>query len=68
MNVRDVYGYVPLHITIRKKYFECAQVLLSHGANVNFKKSDGSTALHMACESVRKIHHRITYLMFLGRS
>jgi ankyrin repeat protein len=51
INVRDKYGYGPLHLTIKKKCYRGADVLLLYNADINFKMSNGSAAMHWACEN-----------------
>jgi ankyrin repeat protein len=45
-NKKDMYGYSPLHITLRNNNFEIAEDLILFGANINFKKNNGQNCLH----------------------
>ncbi|KXN75105.1 ankyrin [Conidiobolus coronatus NRRL 28638] len=48
-NIQDVNGYAPLHAAVSWNFPELTQYLISKGANVNLKTSDGDTPLHY-CE------------------
>jgi ankyrin repeat protein len=49
VNAQDDYGYSPLHAACSYRNSEIATWLLSQGARVDLKDSDGETAL-MVCE------------------
>ena len=53
----------PLHLAIKKRHFEIANILLAHGANVNAIDSQGRTAVHLAvtCNSVQLMELLIQY-------
>ncbi|KAL0477406.1 secG, partial [Acrasis kona] len=50
VNIRDKFGKGPLHLAIAKKCYRGANVLLLYGGDINFKRADGSSAFHIACE------------------
>eukprot|EP01080_Neovahlkampfia_damariscottae_P002858 gene2858-4701_t len=50
-NVRDFYGYAPLHLSVANHHFSCSQDLLLFGADINFKKQNGNTCIHDAMNS-----------------
>jgi ankyrin repeat protein len=47
-NVRDRYGNHPLQLAVKSHHFDLANDLILFGADINFKKNDGSTILHEA--------------------
>lgn len=46
VNIRDLYGYSPLFQCLRNHNFELVNDLLLFGADINFKKLDGTTVVH----------------------
>lgn len=46
VNKRDQYGYSPFLLAIKQHYFTICNDLLLFGADINFKRSDGTTVLH----------------------
>ena len=48
INLKDEFGYTPLHKAVNSRYFEIAELLIAEGADVNAKNNWGSTPLHMA--------------------
>lgn len=45
INVKDQYGYTPLHIAALKGYSQCVETLIYYGADVSAKAKSGMTAL-----------------------
>lgn len=45
VNVKDQYGYTPLHIAALNELSQCVEVLIFHGADVTAKSKFGMTAL-----------------------
>lgn len=71
LNSRDVFGYCPLHLALRRDFaigtssaFEAAQVLLLFGGDPNLKQTNGDTALLAACDSGAE---RVAVVEFLLR-
>ncbi|OUM62732.1 hypothetical protein PIROE2DRAFT_10885 [Piromyces sp. E2] len=50
-DLRDKYGYHPVHLAIRDKKIECVTYLLENGANVNEKTKDGLSPLQLAYDT-----------------
>eukprot|EP01080_Neovahlkampfia_damariscottae_P007380 gene7380-11702_t len=48
VNSRDCYGYSPLILSLKHHYFDLAKDLLLFGADLNFKRDNGMTAVHDA--------------------
>ncbi|XP_078093564.1 85/88 kDa calcium-independent phospholipase A2 isoform X2 [Mustelus asterias] len=48
LNYLSKTGETPLHIMVKRGRFECAMVMLVHGANTNAKGESGNTPLHLA--------------------
>lgn len=48
VNVRDVYGQVPLHHAVVKGHKKIVELLIHKGANIDAKDNAGHTALHYA--------------------
>jgi ankyrin repeat protein len=47
-NIKDIYGYSPLFLALKKHHWNLADSLVLFGADINFKKSNGMTILHEA--------------------
>ncbi|XP_018334781.1 transient receptor potential channel pyrexia-like [Agrilus planipennis] len=45
VNVKDQYGYTPLHVAALNELSQCVEVLIYHGADVTMKSKFGMTAL-----------------------
>ena len=58
VNVKDVYGWTPLHCAARNGHVEIVRLLLQNGAEVNAKGNGGYTPLHFAaiCGQVDILH------------
>jgi ankyrin repeat protein len=41
LNIKDKYGWTPLHVACEKEHLEVVSFLLLHGADVNIKGNDG---------------------------
>ncbi|KAG5893923.1 hypothetical protein JTB14_028733 [Gonioctena quinquepunctata] len=52
VNVKDQYGYTPLHIAALKGLAECVETLIYHGADVTAKCKCGVTALNIITKKV----------------
>nr|XP_023024379.1 transient receptor potential channel pyrexia-like isoform X1 [Leptinotarsa decemlineata]XP_023024380.1 transient receptor potential channel pyrexia-like isoform X2 [Leptinotarsa decemlineata]XP_023024381.1 transient receptor potential channel pyrexia-like isoform X3 [Leptinotarsa decemlineata] len=52
VNVKDQYGYTPLHIAALKGLAECVETLIYHGADVTAKSKSGVTALNIITKKV----------------
>lgn len=48
VNLTSRTADMALHIAVKRGRFDCAMVLLTHGANTNAKGQDGNTPLHLA--------------------
>jgi hypothetical protein len=48
VNVKDVYGWTPLHYSAENGHVEIAGLLLQNGAEVNVRSNYGNTPLHLA--------------------
>ena len=48
INLKDEFGYTPLHKAINSRYLGMVDILVAEGADVNAKNNYGSTPLHMA--------------------
>lgn len=60
VNLRDDNGDTPLHIAARTGEIKIIDILLRHGANVNFPNSvTGTCPLHEAVEATRDCDHHI---------
>jgi ankyrin repeat protein len=46
-NKQDENNVTPLHLALRKKWFDIARKLLEHGANPNAKNDQGQITLHL---------------------
>jgi ankyrin repeat protein len=46
LNIRDTYGNHPIHLIFKSKHYHLLDSLLLFNADINTKKSDGSTILH----------------------
>lgn len=53
MNALDETGVSPLLIACESGKFEIVKYLIDHGADVKFKKANGTTPLHIASASGR---------------
>eukprot|EP01080_Neovahlkampfia_damariscottae_P006076 gene6076-10084_t len=51
INERDTYGNYPIHVAFRSKHYHLLETLLLFKADLNSKKSDGSTILHELLKS-----------------
>lgn len=47
VNVKDVYGFTPLHLAALDGLAQCVELLLYHGADVSTKSRKGTTALNV---------------------
>ncbi len=50
VNMRDLYGFEPLHLAAGGKSFEVVKALLDAGADVHARTTGGETPLHWAAE------------------
>ena len=48
VDTRDSGDWTPLHFSAYRNKFDCANLLLAQGADVNAADSHGITALHIA--------------------
>lgn len=48
VNLTSRTADMALHIAVKRGRFDCAMVLLTHGAHTNAKGQDGNTPLHLA--------------------
>ena len=46
VNIKDDFGQTPLHLAIKAKNFEVADILIMFGADMNIKNDKGATILH----------------------
>ena len=51
----DIYGMPLLHVAVQEENFEFVKFLVSHGADVNGKDTDGSTVIHRAANRNEKL-------------
>lgn len=58
-------GYKPLHVAAKKNDTACIENLISLGADVNVKKNDGETPLHVAAAHNQKDSHYCTIELLL---
>jgi ankyrin repeat protein len=48
LNMADVDGWQPLHVTCKEGHFELVKLLVEHGAETNKACKNGCSPLHMA--------------------
>ena len=48
VNLTSRTADMALHIAVKRGRFDCAMVLLTHGAHTNARGEDGNTPLHLA--------------------
>ena len=48
MDTRDAGDWTPLHVSVYKGKYDCAELLLKQAADVNAVDRHGITALHIA--------------------
>ena len=57
--VKDYKGFISFHYAIHNNNQETAELLISHGANINEKDNDGNTTLHYTainnCQEIAKL-------------
>ena len=51
LNIKDSFGFTPLHIAVQLKNLEIVKYLVDQKANVNSKDNSGNTSLHTAIRS-----------------
>ncbi|CAG2243985.1 unnamed protein product [Mytilus edulis] len=51
INRPNVKGYTPFYLAISNGHIEIANTIIKHGADPNYQNEDGSTPLHIACET-----------------
>ncbi|XP_052076996.1 ankyrin-3-like [Mytilus californianus] len=51
INKPNVKGYTPFYLAIRNGQNKIAKSLIKYGADPNYQNEDGSTPLHIACET-----------------
>ncbi|KAF3396208.1 Ankyrin-3 [Penicillium rolfsii] len=51
VDIQDMYGYTALHLAIRSKRLDVAEVLIQRGANVNLVTIHRENSLYLALES-----------------
>lgn len=56
INLFDIDGLTPLHISISRGQEGLSEYLITHHANVNVKDNDGSTPLQIAVEGGKESH------------
>jgi ankyrin repeat protein len=51
VNLRDNDGYAPIHLCFEKTspFYKIAQLLMLYKSDINFKRTNGETCLHIAC-------------------
>lgn len=54
MAQEDRSGWVPLHCAAQVGYDATIQLLIDHGAEINYPDSNGDSALHIACQNGRE--------------
>jgi hypothetical protein len=63
VNIRDPWGYTPLHYACKYQRSSLVKFLLQKGADVNVVNYHGTTPLHLACENDPSI---VEYLVYHG--
>ncbi|VDI23281.1 Hypothetical predicted protein, partial [Mytilus galloprovincialis] len=51
INRPNVKGYTPFYLAISNGHIDIANTIIKHGADPNYQNEDGSTPLHIACET-----------------
>ena len=61
VNRRDKDKETPLHLAIRRNWFELAEILLEYGADANAENNQGMTSLHILSKSGIKYEGNVLY-------
>lgn len=56
-DTRNANQGTPLHVAASQAQYNCAKILIAHGADLNSQAKDGATPLHFACFKGKKQGH-----------
>lgn len=62
MLAKTVDGWTPLHSACRWNHYECAQIIIDAGGEVNATSNSGQTPLHVAASNPQA-HHTLELLL-----